>query len=33
MNRHFGLDEAWLLVWAARWTLLLTLTAFVGGGT
>jgi polar amino acid transport system permease protein len=32
MNRHFGPDEAWLLVLAARWTVLLTLTAFVGGG-
>jgi len=32
MNRHFGLDETRLLLLAARWTVLLTLTAFVGGG-
>jgi polar amino acid transport system permease protein len=32
MTRHFGLDEARLLIFAARWTVLLTLTAFVGGG-
>jgi polar amino acid transport system permease protein len=32
MNRHFGYDEARLLVLAARWTVLLTLTAFAGGG-
>jgi polar amino acid transport system permease protein len=32
MNRHFGFDEAWLLVFAARWTVLLTMTAFIGGG-
>jgi polar amino acid transport system permease protein len=32
MNRHFGLDETRLLILAARWTVLLTLTAFVGGG-
>jgi polar amino acid transport system permease protein len=32
MNRHFGPDEFRLLVLATRWTILLTLTAFVGGG-
>jgi polar amino acid transport system permease protein len=30
--RHFSIDEAWLLIFATRWTVLLTLTAFVGGG-
>ncbi len=30
--RHFGIDEARLLVLATRWTVLLTLTAFTGGG-
>lgn len=32
MMRHFGIDEAWLLIFATRWTVLLTLIAFVGGG-
>jgi polar amino acid transport system permease protein len=32
MMRHFGADEAWLLILATRWTILLTLTAFAGGG-
>src|SRR5579871_221542 len=32
MSRYFGFDEAWLLIFATRWTILLTLTAFVGGG-
>jgi len=32
MNRHFGPDEFRLLILACRWTILLTLTAFVGGG-
>jgi polar amino acid transport system permease protein len=32
MIRQFGLGDAWLLFLAARWTVLLTLTAFIGGG-
>jgi polar amino acid transport system permease protein len=32
MNRYFGIDEVWLLIFATRWTILLTLTAFAGGG-
>jgi polar amino acid transport system permease protein len=32
MNRHFGLDELRILLLAMRWTVLLTLVAFVGGG-
>jgi polar amino acid transport system permease protein len=32
MIRHFGISEAWLLLLATRWTVLLTLTAFIGGG-
>jgi polar amino acid transport system permease protein len=30
--RDFGFDEFWLLLLAARWTVLLSLAAFVGGG-
>src|ERR1043165_1525140 len=30
--RNFGPDEFWLLLLAARWTVLLSLAAFVGGG-
>jgi len=30
--REFTLDEVWFLVLALRWTVLLTLVAFVGGG-
>jgi polar amino acid transport system permease protein len=30
--REFGLHDAWFLVESARWTILLTLIAFVGGG-
>jgi polar amino acid transport system permease protein len=32
MNRHFGLDELRILLLALRWTILLTLVAFAGGG-
>ena len=32
MIRQFGFLDAWLLLLAARWTVLLTLTAFIGGG-
>jgi polar amino acid transport system permease protein len=32
MMRHFTIDEAWLLIFATGWNVLLTLTAFVGGG-
>ncbi|MGH7125614.1 MAG: ABC transporter permease subunit, partial [Stellaceae bacterium] len=31
MIREFSLGEAWFLVLALRWTVLLTLVAFVGG--
>jgi len=31
--RDFGLTELWFLVFSARWTLLLSLIAFAGGGT
>jgi polar amino acid transport system permease protein len=31
--RDFGLPELWFLVFSARWTLLLSLIAFGGGGT
>jgi polar amino acid transport system permease protein len=30
--RDFGLNELWFLVFSARWTLLLSLIAFAGGG-
>ena len=30
--RNFGPDELWLLLLAARWTVLLSLAAFIGGG-
>jgi polar amino acid transport system permease protein len=32
MIRQFGPGDAWLLLLATRWTVLLTLTAFIGGG-
>ena len=32
MNRTFGLSEFLFLVAAVRWTLLLSLVAFLGGG-
>ena len=32
MIRELSIDEVWLLVQATRWTVLLALTAFVGGG-
>ena len=31
MLREFGSNEVWFLVMAARWTVLLSLVAFVGG--
>jgi polar amino acid transport system permease protein len=31
MIREYGVNEVWLLFLAARWTVLLSLTAFVGG--
>ncbi len=32
MSRDFGISEVWLLLLALRWTVLLTVMAFVGGG-
>ena len=33
MIREFSISEVWFLVQAVRWTLLLTVMAFLGGGT
>ena len=30
--RAFAAGDLWFLVWSARWTVLLSLTAFAGGG-
>ncbi len=32
MMRQFGLTEAWFIIAALRWTLLLSAVAFIGGG-
>ena len=31
--RTFGLSDFWYILYAAQWTVLLSITAFAGGGT